>query len=63
MVTYTVTKEIKTPWWLKVLRFFRLKNKREEFEILLNWDKFNSNDIILGTSKGVDLKVINKVCK
>ncbi len=32
MVTYKVTTELTTPWWLKVLRFFRIKKKREEFE-------------------------------
>lgn len=59
-VEYTVTSELKTPWWLKLLRFFRIKNKREEFTILLKYDGYNINDIILATSKGKDLKVLNK---
>ena len=60
MTTYLVTLELKTPFWWKVLRFFRIKNKREEFTILLKYDGYNINDIILSTSKGVDLKVLNK---
>ena len=59
-VEYIVTTELRTPWWLKLLRFFRIKNKREEFTILLKYDGYNINDIILSTSKGVDLKVLNK---
>ena len=60
MTEYTVTTELKTPWWLKTLRFFRIKNKREEFTILLKYDGYNINNIILATSKGKDLKVLNK---
>ena len=60
MTEYTVTTEVKTSWWLKILRFFRIKNKRECFTILLTYDGYNINDIILSTSKGVDLKVLNK---
>ena len=59
-VEYIVTTELRTPWWLKLLRFFRIKNKREEFTILLKYYGYNINDIILSTSKGVDLKVLNK---
>ena len=59
-VEYIVTTELRTPWWLKLLRFFRIKNKREEFTILLKYDGYNINDIILATSKGKDLKVLNK---
>ena len=43
MTTYTVTTELTTPWWLKLLRYFRLKKKRESFEIVLNWDRYNIN--------------------
>lgn len=60
MTEYTVSTEVKTSWWLKILRFFRIKNKREEFTILLKYYGYNINDIILSTSKGVDLKVLNK---
>ena len=60
MTTYLVTTELKTPWWLKLLRYFRLKKNRESFEIVLNWDNYSINDIILATSRGKDLKVLAK---
>ena len=60
MTTYLVTTELKTPWWLKLLRYFRLKKNRESFEIVLNWGKYNINDIIVATSRGEDLKVLAK---
>ena len=46
--------------FLNNLRIDEIKNKREEFTILLKYDGYNINDIILSTSKGVDLKVLNK---
>ena len=60
MTTYLVTTELTTPWWLKLLRYFRLKKNRESFEIILNWDKYSINDIIVATSRGKDLKVLAK---
>lgn len=60
LTEYTVTSELKTPWWLKILRFFRVKNKREDFTILLKYDGYKINDIILSTSKGVYLKALSK---
>ena len=52
MTTYKVTTELKTKWWWTILRFFRLKNKREEFEInYLYKQKWSINDNI------VDLKL------
>lgn len=60
MTTYLVTTELTTPWWLKLLRFFRLKKNRESFEIVLNWNKYNIINIILATSRGKDLKVLAK---
>lgn len=59
-VEYIVTAELKTSWWLKFLRFFRVKNKKEDFTILLNYDGYNINDIILATSKGEGLKILNR---
>ena len=56
-VEYTVTSELETSWWLKLLRFFRIKNKREDFTILLKYNGYKINDIILSTSK---VKVLNK---
>ena len=60
MTTYLVTTELKTSWWVKLLRYFRLKKNRESFEIVLNWDRYNINDIIIATSRGKDLKVLAK---
>lgn len=57
MITYKVTTELKTPWWLKLLRFFRLKSKREEFEILFERDCFKINDIL--STRHCDVKILN----
>lgn len=46
MVTYLVTTELKTFWWWKVLRFFRLKSKREEFEIVFTENYFKKGHIL-----------------
>lgn len=58
MTTYKVTTELKTPWWLKLLRFFRIKKKREEFEISFKKDWFRIGDIIDNGS--VDIKIIGR---
>ena len=42
MTEYTVTTELKTPWWLKTLRFFRIKIKEKNLQYCLNM-----TDIIL----------------
>lgn len=36
MTIYKVTTELKTTWWLRLLRFLRIKGRRVEFEIFLN---------------------------
>lgn len=46
MVEYRVTMELKTSWWLKILRFFRIKNKREEFTICFPECYFQKGDIL-----------------
>lgn len=46
MTTYLVTTELKTFWWWKVLRFFRLKSKREEFEIAMENDWFDVGELL-----------------
>ena len=46
MVTYKVTTELKTSWWLKILRFFRLKSKREDFELSFEKLWFKEGDIV-----------------
>jgi hypothetical protein len=36
----------KTPWWLKLLRWFKLKPKRKEFDLILGYDGFNKGDVL-----------------
>lgn len=50
MTTYTITTELKTHWRLKLLRFFRIKNKREEFKITLDYSYYKKGDILLTES-------------
>lgn len=57
---YKVTTELKTSWWLKLLRFCRIKDKRTDFYLNLSNDIFEENDIIT-TGKGIDLKVLEKL--
>jgi hypothetical protein len=58
MVTYTVTTELSTPWWLKLLRFFRIKSKRTDFELCVSKGAFNKNDIIT-TGRNSTIKILN----
>jgi hypothetical protein len=56
MITYLVTLEIQTPWWKKVLRFFRLMKQRAEFKLTLypQISIFKKGDILnLGENKKV----------
>lgn len=46
MTIYKVTTELKTTWWLKVLRFCRIKSKRTEFEIFLNHNGYQIGGMI-----------------
>lgn len=56
---YKVTTELKTSWWLKILRFFRIKNKRQEFYVSLdNKSYIFETGTILETS-GCKIKVIS----
>lgn len=50
MIRYKVTTELKTVWWLKVLRFFRIKNKREEFELCFQHVGYEEGDILTTTN-------------
>lgn len=43
---YKVTTELKTSWWLRLLRWLRLKPKREDFDLLLNYDYFKVGEIL-----------------
>ena len=57
MTTYKVTTELKTLWWLKLLRFFRIKKKREEFELCFQYGVFEKGDIVL-TSYNEKIKIL-----
>ncbi len=46
MTIYRVTTELKTTWWLKVLRFCRIKKNRTEFEIFLNYNGYQIGGMI-----------------
>lgn len=59
MTTYLVTTEIKTSWWLKVLRFLRIKDKLQTFKLCLEYSSFNEN-AILNTGNSGDLRVISR---
>lgn len=44
MVRYTVTSEITTPIITRILRFFRLKEKRDEFQITSHYPGFKPGE-------------------
>lgn len=46
MTNYLVTNELKTTLWVRFCRFFKLKKKREEFYITLNYDGYVKNDTL-----------------
>lgn len=46
MTIYKVTTELKTTWWLKVLRFCRIKSKRKVFQMYLNYNGYEVGDMI-----------------
>lgn len=46
MTLYKVTTELKTTWWMKALRFCRIKSKRTELEIYLNYNGYEVGDMI-----------------
>lgn len=57
MITYKVTTELKTTLWLKILRFFRLKRKRDEFEIQLAIKNLEKNEIL--NNGYCDIKILD----
>ena len=59
MVKYIVTLEIKTPFWKKLFRFFRLIKQREEVTLILETDLFKEGDI-LSQSDGEDLLILKR---
>lgn len=55
-----VTPEISTSWWLRLLRFLRLKPKREEFYLEFPDNPgFCPEDILFTGGDGGELKVIS----
>lgn len=55
---YTVTLELHTPWYIKVLRFLRLKKKREDFVLHLDTDFFEEGDMLV-VSEGEKVLIIS----
>ena len=62
MTTYRVTTELKTPWWLKLLRFFRIKDKRTEFYITFDRTFYEAGDIV-EPKTGIKLKIIKQISR
>ena len=56
---YKVTTELKTSWWLKLLRFFRLKGRRKEFDLILGYNGFNKGDV-LGNGFHQEMLILEK---
>lgn len=61
MTRYTVTLELKTPWYKKALRYLGLMKPRIEFEILLVYSYFSVGNIIDTGGKGNTLALILEV--
>lgn len=57
MTTCRITSELKTPWWKKFLRFFRIIKKRETSCITLHGEYFKVGDIF-HTSPGETFLII-----
>lgn len=56
---YKVATELKTPWWLRLLRWLRLRPKRREFDLLLDYDGFNKGDV-LSDGFNEDILILSK---
>jgi hypothetical protein len=60
MGKYLVTKELKTPLWLKFLRFLKIKRKRKEFFLIIGYKDFKDGEILCnGFTFG--MKIIKKI--
>jgi predicted P-loop ATPase/GTPase len=46
MTVYTVTSELKTPWHLKLRRFFRLAKPREVFNLKIQTNVFLPGELL-----------------
>jgi hypothetical protein len=56
---YLVTPELKTSRWKRLLRFFRIIKKREQFQLHLLYDYF-AVGTLLGQEGGGDILIIGK---
>jgi hypothetical protein len=56
---YKVTTKLDTPWWKRLLRWLRLSEPIEEFEIEFTEDYFSIGDILDATNCKV--KIIGRV--
>jgi hypothetical protein len=62
MNNYLVTLELKTSWWKKILRFFKIIKQREEFKITLYTNCFKKGDILKeGVGGGNRLLILKKM--
>ena len=58
---YTVTLELKTPWWLKFFRFLRLAKKMETFELTFDQCWYDKGDkLVVGGGDDVLIVDIRK---
>ena len=60
MTTYIVTLEIRTPWYKKLLRFFKIMKERDEFALTLSTDCFMEENI-LTQPECRDLLILKKI--
>jgi hypothetical protein len=59
-VVIKVTSEISTSWWVRLLRFLKLKPKREEFYLEFPGDPgFFPGDTLFTSGDGVRIKIIS----
>lgn len=57
---YKVTGELKTSLRKRFLRFLRLEEPREEFNIVLKNDTYNVGEIISSGTKKIKVKILEK---
>lgn len=60
LTTYIVTTELTTSKFTKLLRFFRLKEKREEFKLTFSYSGYKAKDILYNGELG-SLLIIEKL--
>lgn len=52
LTTYIVTPELTTSKFTKLLRFFRLKKKREEFKVTFSYSGYKPKDVLYNDGNG-----------